>query len=281
MNVLEFEVNNQILSRIDSQKIINKSENIYKCRFTFEEDSEWSDANKFVIFKDGWGNSSTVHLGKKGNVLSCLIPDKVLRGSYFQVSVYAGDLVTTNTVSIALIQSGYGHKFGHPPHYGHHHYWHYPYDNPKPHLHHPHHDGDIFTEIFDRLDNCIDSIVYDSNTLHLFSYDTLMESIYLPFIDEQEFENLVEDLVNTFVNNRLSPASSESDGFMSKEDKIKLDNIEDGANHIVVDTTLDVNSENAISNNAVTMALDGKEDSYNIVERMDELIVNLINTNGE
>ena len=106
MNILEFEVHNQILTRIDSQDVLNKSRNIYKCLFTFEEDSEWINLNKFVIFKDGWGNSSTVHLGKSSNTLSCLVPDEILRGSYFQVSIYAGDLITTNNVSVALIHSG-------------------------------------------------------------------------------------------------------------------------------------------------------------------------------
>ena len=273
MNTLEFEVNNQILKRIDSQDIVNKNKDVYKCRFTFEEDSEWVDLNKFVIFKDGWGNSSTVHLGKSGNVLSCLVPDKVLRGSYFQVSVYGGDLITTNNVSIALIQSGYSNRR-------------IPYHpNPtKPHLHYPyhnhcHHDdgGDVFVQIFDRLDNTIDSIIYDNQTLHLFREDTLIESVYLPFILEEEFPSLVEDLVNRFINERLPLASSDSDGLLSKEDKEKLDGIEEGANRIIVDDILDGESDNPISNRVVSEALDGKEDSYDIVERIDNLIVDLIN----
>lgn len=275
--IIEFEVHNQILERTDSQDIVNKNKNIYKCRFTFEENSEWIDANKFVIFTDGWGNSSTVHLGKEGNVLSCLIPDKVLRGSYFQVSVYAGDLVTTNNVSIALIQSGYNRENGFTPHPTHHHpnrYYHP--------AHHHHHDfcydsEDIFVEIFDRLDNSIDSIIYNDNTLHLFCQDKLMESIYLPFILESELEGLVNDLVTRFIATGLPTATTESDGLFSKEDKAKLDSIEVGANNTVVDTVLDDESENPISNRAVTEALEGKEDSYNIVERIDDLIVDLIN----
>lgn len=254
MNTLEFEIHNQILTRIDSQDIVNKNKDVYKCRFTFEEDSEWVNLNKFIIFKDGWGNSSTVHLGKSGNILTCLIPDKVLRGSYFQVSVYAGDLITTNNVSVALIQSGYVNRRKECPH-----------DH-----------KDIFVEIFDRLDNTVDSIVYDNNTLHLFNRNIIMESIYLPFVHEDELGELVEDLVNRFITNKLPTATTESDGLLSKEDKEKLDSIEYGANKLVVDTELDEDSENPISNRVVTQALDGKEDSYNIVERIDDLIVDLI-----
>lgn len=278
---LEFEVKGQILTRIDSHNVVNKNKNVYKCQFTFGEDDEWSDLNKFVIFKDGWGNSTTVHLGKEGTQLSCLIPEKVLRGSYFQVSVYSGDLITTNSVSIALIHSGYNHqKQHHPPHP--------PHPLPYPHLHHPprphHHrndchgdDGDVFVQIFDRLDNSVDSIVYDNNTLHLFSGDNILESVYLPFIPEEEFDGLVEDLVARFI---FSNFIGEDESFLSSEDKAKLDSVEFGANRVVVDTEWSDVSDNPISNRVVKEALDGKEDSYDMVERLDNIIVDLIN-NGE
>lgn len=259
MNILEFEVHNQILTRIDSQDVLNKSRNIYKCLFTFEEDSEWINLNKFVIFKDGWGNSSTVHLGKSSNTLSCLVPDEILRGSYFQVSIYAGDLITTNNVSVALIHSGYKSKK----------------------RSYCHHEGkDIFVEIFDKLDNTVDSIVYGNQTLHLFNRDSLLESIYLPFVLEEDLEELVNELFNKFINNHIALATDESDGLLSSDDKIKLDSIDYGANRTIVDNELDENSGNPISNDCVTKALNGKEDSYDIVEKMDDLIVDLIE-NGE
>ena len=71
--------------------------------------------------------------------------------------------------------------------------------------------------------------------------------------------------------------TSDSAGFMSSEDKAKLDSIENGANRTIVDTTLDHTSPNAISNSAVSTALDGKEDSFDFIERMDNLIIDLIN----
>ena len=285
MNVLEFEVDNQTLIRIDSQDVINKSRNVYKCIFHFEEDSEWINLNKFALFTDGWGNSRTQHLGNNSNTVSCLVPDMMLKGSYFKISVYAGDLITTNTISVGLIQSGYNRK----------------YDN----FHHGHHHKDIFVEIFDRLDNSVDSIFYDNNTLHLFNRDRLLESLYLPFMDEDGIRDLVSDLTAEFI---IPKASSESDGLMSKEDYIKLENIEPEANKTTIDSELSSESMNPVSNKTISdkfseqssiinsldnhvndieenledslediyNILDDKEDKYDYLERLDNIIVDLI-----
>lgn len=281
MNILEFEVHNQVLKRVDSQDVVNRNRNVYKCRFKFDEDSEWSNLNKFAIFTDGWGNSSTQHLGKDGTILSCKIPDKVLKGSYFKIAVYGGELITTNNISIMLIQSGYDRRLPYcPPHH------HHPPHPQKPYLYKPHWHGhewgecgdkDIWVEVFNALDNTIDSIIYDNSTLHLFNKEYLIESIYLPFITQEEFPALVEDLVNRFILNNLPMASYETNGLLSSEDKIKLDSIEAEANKIIVDDSLDSESSNPLSNRCITNALGDKEDTYDFVERMDNLIQNLIN----
>lgn len=265
MNILEFEIHDQILKRIDTQEIINRNKNAYKCHFTFEDGSEWVELNKFAIFEDGWGNSSIVHLGN-GDVLECIIPEKILRGSYFKISIYAGDLMSTNNVVVALIQSGYNKSKRY-----------YVDDNC-----HSWFDGDdAFVEIFHHLTEYVDSIVYDNKTLHFFNKESLIESVYLPFISEDEFENLITDLLNNFVEERLRIATENSNGLMSSEDKVKLNGIENNANRTIVDTNLDENSNNPISNGSVTRALNGKEDEYNIIERLDNLILDLININGE
>ena len=260
---LEFEVNNQILKRIDSQEVVSKNHNIYRCRFTFAQDSDWFTINKFVIFHDGWGNSTTVHLGKGSEKLCCLVPDEVLDGSYIKVSIYGGDLLTTNAVSIPLIESGYTYDHANQ------------YSTQK----------DIFVEIFEQLETTIDSIVFNDNCLHLFSKDKLIESVFLPFATNEN----VQDLMNTFTEelankadkeHEHTSASTDSDGFMSSDDKHKLDNIEENANHTIVDSSLDENSTNPISNNAVALALNGKEDTYDFVERLDILIQTLID-NGD
>lgn len=53
-------------------------------------------------------------------------------------------------------------------------------------------------------------------------------------------------------------ADDSSDGLMSNKDKIKLDNIEEGANKTVVDSILINTSTNPVQNKAVYTALQGK-----------------------
>ena len=236
---LEFEVTGQTLKRTDSNEVVNKNYNFYRCRFTFNEDDEWFDLNKFAIFRDGWGTQYTAHIGKGSNILCCMIPDAVLNGTYFKVSIYAGDLYSTNNVTIQLLESGYKHGKSNSC-------------NSR--------SKDIFVEIFEQLDATIDSIVYGDNCLHLYSKDRLIESIYLPFPSEET----IRELVDTFTN--------ELSSFQERLDEIEA--------KTTVDTVLDETSDNAISNSAVTLALGLKEDKYDFIERMDELVQNLI-ANGE
>lgn len=53
-------------------------------------------------------------------------------------------------------------------------------------------------------------------------------------------------------------ATTSANGLMSKDDKAKLDDVEDGANKTTVDAALDAASENPVQNKAVKAALDGK-----------------------
>ena len=53
-------------------------------------------------------------------------------------------------------------------------------------------------------------------------------------------------------------ASQTANGLMSKDDKQKLDGIEDGATNTTVDAALDAASENPVQNKVVKAALDGK-----------------------
>lgn len=236
---LEFEVTGQTLKRTDSQEVVSKNYNFYRCRFTFNEEDDWFDLNKFAIFRDGWGTQYTAHIGKGSTKLCCMIPDKVLNGTYFKVSIYAGDLYSTNNVTIQLLESGYTHGRSNSC---------------------SSRSKDIFVEIFEQLDATIDSIVYGDNCLHLYSKDTLVESVYLPFPSEET----IQELVTTFTN-ELS------------EFRERLEQIEA---QTTVDQVLDDTSEHAISNKAVTLALGLKEDKYDFIERMDELVQNLI-INGE
>ena len=57
-----------------------------------------------------------------------------------------------------------------------------------------------------------------------------------------------------------SKASDSADGLMSKEDFIKLNGIEEGANKTIVDTALSATSTNPVQNKVVNTALGGKVD---------------------
>lgn len=57
---------------------------------------------------------------------------------------------------------------------------------------------------------------------------------------------------------RPDVATATAPGFMSAEDKAKLDVVEDGANKTVVDASLDADSTNPVQNKAVKAALDTK-----------------------
>lgn len=59
-------------------------------------------------------------------------------------------------------------------------------------------------------------------------------------------------------NHSHSNATTNSAGFMSADDKVKLDGVAAGANRTIVDSTLSSTSVNAIQNKAVKTALDGK-----------------------
>lgn len=243
---LEFDVNNtQRLTRTDSTtEVVSKNYNTYRCRFTFSD--EWIDLNKFVIFRDGWGETTTVHIGKGSSILCCMVPNNVLDGTHFKLMVYGGDLLSTNNVSIPLVTSGYTNGLTDPS------------CTRK--------QKDIFIEIFNELDTKPDSIVYSNHCLNLFNKDTLVESVYLPFADETIVDDLITSTTSTLA-----------------ELQNRLDIVEETANNFEVTDTLDPDSTQAISSKAVHEALDLKEDKYDFSQRIDELLQNLIthNNNGE
>lgn len=240
---LEFDVNNtQKLTRTDSTtEVVSKNYNLYRCRFTFAE--EWIDINKFVIFRDGWGETTTVHIGKGSSILCCMVPNNVLDGTHFKVMVYGGDLLSTNNVSIPLVTSGYTNGLSDPS------------CTRK--------QKDIFIEIFNELDSKIDSIVYNNHCLNLFNKDRLVESVYLPFADE----TIVADLITSTTQEM-------------NELKNRLDIVEEIADNVKVDDEISADSNHAVSSKAVYDALNLKEDKYDFSDRVDELIQNLIQ-NGE
>jgi hypothetical protein len=70
-------------------------------------------------------------------------------------------------------------------------------------------------------------------------------------------------------NTTYEPATSESAGLMSKEDKVKLDNIAEGANKIIVDSELSGDSENPVQNKVITTAINEKANTTDLTSHTD------------
>lgn len=103
---LNFEINNQILTRTDENiLLVNKSRNYIQCNFSFQT-SEWNGLNKFVIFKNEEGKAYEYWLGNSCEC-NCIIPSPVLSGDFFLISIYGGDRITTDEKRVVLIRSGY------------------------------------------------------------------------------------------------------------------------------------------------------------------------------
>lgn len=69
-------------------------------------------------------------------------------------------------------------------------------------------------------------------------------------------------------NTTYEPATNESTGLMSKEDKAKLDGIAEGANKIIVDSGLSGESENPVQNKAVTTAINKKANTTDLTSHI-------------
>ena len=249
MNILEFEVHNQKLTRLDNKVLVNKNNNIYKCQFYFEEDSDWVEENKFVIFTDGWDNKVTQHLGSEGTALSCLIPNSILNGSYFKITVCGGELLTTNNLSISLIQSGYKNHNRTIDTQGY---------------------KDMWVEVFSKLDGMVERITYSNHSINLLNKDTVLETICLPFLEEEEIRLIIHEMI-------VDVLPSLDGEIYTEEEKLKLSSVEYGANRTIIDEFLSLDSGNPVSNRVITNALNGKEDTYNFIDRVDDLLVELIN----
>lgn len=169
---IELEVNNQLLTRVDNETILSKSKNIQKTLFRFKNPEFYQNENIFAIFTDSWGEKTTIHLGKNATELSSIIPSRVLKGTYFKVSLYAGDLVTTNNVTIPLIESGYNGN----------------------HRSSCSHKKDIFVQIFDKIDSKIDNISFTGRCLELYSESELLDSVCLNgLVDETQLNELMQE----------------------------------------------------------------------------------------
>lgn len=105
---IQLKAENQRLKRTDKESIVGYSKNIIKAKFTIEGDI-WKDVDKFAIFTDAFDNKTTMHLGSESNC-NCVVPSSCLKTSFFKITVYGGDLILTNAITIPLVESEYSRK---------------------------------------------------------------------------------------------------------------------------------------------------------------------------
>ena len=97
--MLKFNIQNQTISQTDDFSVVADSQNYLTAEFTFSDD--WI-APVTALF--GYG-------GRYYSVLlednSCTVPWEVIKAPFFTVSVFCGDRITANTVTIPVERSGY------------------------------------------------------------------------------------------------------------------------------------------------------------------------------
>lgn len=102
---LLFNVVNQTLERIDKKTVASYAKNYINCVFEFDE-KDWGSLDKMALFVDAEGNKYVVDLGIE-LTCRCNIPEPVLFGNHFKISVFAGDRMTSTQETISVISSGY------------------------------------------------------------------------------------------------------------------------------------------------------------------------------
>lgn len=108
---IQFEIEEQTLARVsETEHPATGSKNYLKCKFQFNSE-DWDTLVKLAVFKNEQGIEFTKYLGR-GNYGECFVPHEALRGDYFTVYVYGGDLITTNEVIVMLMRSGYKRQCG-------------------------------------------------------------------------------------------------------------------------------------------------------------------------
>lgn len=108
---LQFYVNNQFLSLNPAQKdvkIASDSKNYLKVRFIFQT-SEWTrGVLRYVLFTHN-GKTYKKILGIEPGLKSneCYVAPEVIKEGKFTISVFCDDLISSTTVDIPVLPSGY------------------------------------------------------------------------------------------------------------------------------------------------------------------------------
>ena len=180
MITLKLDVTEQKLIRQDNEIIIDKSQGIINCQFQFHntENISWEGINKFAIFTNIFNDRNYVHLGK-GLDCTCTIPSEAMVGRVMNVTVYGGEHITTNHVSFILTPSHY-HK-------------------PSPTITSSKCGKDIFTSIYNHLENKIDDIDIIDDKLLIFKDGEIVKIVNVneAILDDYYTREYIDEILST------------------------------------------------------------------------------------
>jgi hypothetical protein len=104
---LEFKIDQQIITRLDTNKVVGNSKNYLYAKFSFSD--EWEGVDKTAVFRkaDIYSKGSGVTYSVLLEDNMCKEPHEVIADPMFLVSVFGGERITANRVEIPVLQSGY------------------------------------------------------------------------------------------------------------------------------------------------------------------------------
>lgn len=99
MLYITFKVNGQHIVRTDTNRVVSDSRNYLRASFEFSE--EWTGI-KTAIFKSGDIVRNAILEDNE-----CLVPWEVIKHGFMKVSVFCGDLITADSSTVPITESGY------------------------------------------------------------------------------------------------------------------------------------------------------------------------------
>ena len=102
MITLEFNVTNQFINRIDTEHPVENSQEYLYAQFNFLTD-DWENKTVTAIFTKG--NAAYYQLLDEN--MQCVVPNEVNKSGNFYVSVFAENLITTNSSRVYVQKSNY------------------------------------------------------------------------------------------------------------------------------------------------------------------------------
>ena len=186
--LFEFKIVKNEISKVNKPQKI-RSRNVFnKCKFYFDEDT-YKGKELFVTFISKNGAYQHIPLGQWANVVSCLLPSKFLKDSYFKVVAYAKNSKKTNTLSV-FTKGRYKNKIEYE---------------------------DALNYLLKELDKKIDSVIYEDNQIKCYSGDTLLDTIFI----ETVIEDTVKEQIEVYFLDLEEKLKKEKEQYVS-EDEIDL-----------------------------------------------------------